>query len=578
MKKFSLLAFFALALVLLGGNSLDAALSPNATYTILVQKVNSNGTVTDYTTAEATTDSTGKLSFSLSSLPTHPGTNFIVFIIRDASGNTVRKGFAPAPPTGSTNLVGVNNLSTAHTNAILAAGEIAQTDDPIAVAFLLVLLRSPEATENDARTLAALGKDAILGSAGFEGFLLSNGVTTSQLDTFKSKLIYNGTTGKKTIADMTASFKTAVDSGDTTTATREMQKAGGFMADVFMDAAEAAAIDFTMILAAHDAAGYIAQNAENTARMLSLTAAVRRSIEQAMSSFFMRIASVKVKSEYTKALTTLNASGSQVNQFLSAVETMMNANQAIDETYGEYFMNPDSYLASHPGETQQSVQQAIGAAFNAAFQTFQNNIQSTDADISTMRSNVVSAFQVQNPAFLPSYLPSDFGKYYDFSGQQKNWPIPQVVMVNWLASIITAGGSLSYTQDTNSNTPVPSSMSSWLGTCSVSYYRDQGSCQSNGGTWTTGRRTYDDTTPSPSPAFNYYMCLQDDIQIIEFNRYAIYSSGQPTREQEKDAKLLFQQRMSAAASRITGTTNGTGPISTGQKDAIIKLLMQPSMH
>ena len=35
--------------------------------------------------------------------------------------------------------------------------------------------------------------------------------------------------------------------------------------------------------------------------------------------------------------------------------------------------------------------------------------------------------------------------------------------------------------------------------------------------------------------------------------------------------------MEAAADRIGGTTNGTTAISDAQKDAVIKLLMQPSM-
>jgi len=47
----------------------------------------------------------------------------------------------------------------------------------------------------------------------------------------------------------------------------------------------------------------------------------------------------------------------------------------------------------------------------------------------------------------------------------------------------------------------------------------------------------------------------------------------PTREQEKQAHLTFQQPMEEAAGRISGTTNGTTDISTGQKNAVIKLLI-----
>jgi len=565
MKKVSFIFPVVFLMLVFGFVSALGPLNPNYTYTIVIQKVNSNGTVSDYSTTTATTDSNGKLNFVLTNLPTVDEANFLVVIIKDSSDNVVRKGFVPAPPPGSTNLVGVNSLSTAQTNAILAAAEAIGTDDPIPVAYLLSIIRSPDFTENDAMLLAALGKDAIVGSGGFEDFLLQNGVSSSQLDIFKKRLIYNPASGKKTIADLTASFKTAVDSGDPVTATQEMQKAGGFMADVFMDAAEAAGIDFTLILGAHDAAGGIADNSTNQARMLQLSPSVRRSVAQAMSSFERRIAAVKVKSEYTKALTTLNASGDQVNNYLAAVQAMMDAQANVDATYGEYFQNPDIYVAAH-GTTHEAVQAAIDQLFQQSFVAFQNNITSTNAEITQMRANVISAFGID-----VNHLPPDFGKYYDFNGQQRNWPIPQVVLVNWIASIVSAGGNLSYTRDT---LDIPDQMSSWLGVCSSQEYWNKVACESNGGTWTTQRRTYN----SPNEAFNAYLGLQEDIQIIEFTRVEIYGNGEPNREQEMEARRLFFQRMEAAAGRISGTTDGSTAISLEQKKAIIKLLMQPSMH
>lgn len=564
MKKLSFIFTIILLMLVTGFSLVFAALNVNSTYNIFIQKVNSNGTVSDYSSTTGTTDSNGKLSFVLTNLPTTNEANFLVFIIKDFSGNVVRKGFVPAPPPGSTNLVGINNLSTVQTNAILAAGEAIGTDDPIAVAYRLVLLRSPEATVDDALLSANVGKDATVGSGGFEDFLLQNGMTSTQLNTLKSRLIYNPTAGKKTIADLTANFKAAVDSGDPTTATQEMQKAGGFMADVFMDAAEAARIDFTLILAAHDAAGVIAQNSTNQARVQQLSSSVRRSLEQAMSSFFRRIAAVKVKSEYTKALTTLNASGDQVNNYLAAVQAMMNSQGNIDATYGEYFQNPEAYVAAH-NTTHETVRTAIDQAFQQAFATFQEDITSTNAEISQMRSNVTTAFGIDQ-----SYLPADFGTYRDFNGTTKNWPIPQVVMVNWLASIISAGGSFSYTRDT---LDIPAQIT-WLGICDPLGATEKYACENiNGGTWTPQRRTYN----SPSEAFNAYLGLQEDIQIIEFTRYAIYQGGQPSREQEKQARLELLQNLENAANRISGTTNGTISISLEQKKAVIRLLLQPSM-
>ena len=573
MKKFWLLALCAVLCWGMTAAPSHAALTPGATYTITIQKMNSNGTVSDYSTTTATANADGKLSFSLPSMPTNADCNFIVFILKDADGTVVRKGFVPAPPAGSTNELGINNLSTVQTNAILSAAEKIGTDDPIAFAYLITLLRSDGATANDALLFAELGKVAIVGTGGFEDTLTSNGVTATQLANFKSYLIYNPTAGKKTLRDLTASFKAAVDSGDAATAKQEMQKAGGFMADVFMDAASSAGIEYTLILVAHDAAGDVAE--DHQADIISqLSTNVQSSMEQSMSSFFQRIAAVKVKGEYTKALTTLNASGTQVDTFNAAVNVMMDAMAAIDSDYADLFNDPQGYCTAHSKDFA-TVQAEVNARYQAAFTAFQTAIESSNPDINTMKANVVAAFQVQNPGFNAGFLPGNFGTYIDFTGTQKNWPIPQVVMVNWLATIIAAGGDLDYTQDTIA---IPAMMAQWMGTCSNPNFWDQFSCQGNGGVWTTQRRTYNDTTPSPSPAFNYYMSIMDDIQIIECSRYSIYNGGQqPTREQEKQAKLLFQQRMEAAGDRITGKTNTTTAISDAQKDAIIKLLMQPSM-
>ena len=544
----------------------QAALTPGATYTITIQKMNGNGTLTEVSTEQATADSAGKLTFSLTSLPTNSDCNFIVFTLRQADGTVVRRGFVPAPPAGDTNLLGINNLSTAQTNAILSAGEAIGTDDPIPFAYLITLLRSEGATAGDAALIAQLGKLAIVGTGGFEATLLDSGVTAAQLANFKSYLIYNPTAGKKTLRDLTASFKTAVDSGDATTAKQEMQKAGGFMADVFMDAASSAGIDYTLILAAHDAAGVVAE-AHQSDILNQLTPTVQSSMNQSMTAFFQRIAAIKVKGEYTKALTTLNASGTHVDTFNAAVNTMMTSMAAIDSDYADFYNDPNAYCAAQ-GKSFATVQAETSARYQAAFSAFQDAIAASNADIVTMKAAVAVAFGID-----PSYLPTDFGTYRDFTGTTKNWPIPQVVMVNWMAGIITAGGSLTYTRDTIS---IPTHMQNWLGTCSNTSYWDQSNCLSNGGTWTVGRRDYSSMTPSS--AFNAYLGLMEDIQIIENSRYAIYNNGaQPTRDEEKANKLLFIQRMDAAADRIGGTTNGTTLISDAQKDAVIKLLMQPSM-
>lgn len=570
MRKFFIFVLLGFTFGMMAGNSAYGdALAPNTTYYLTIQKMNSNGTVTDYNSAEVTTDTNGKLSFTLSAMPTNADANFIVFIIKDDHNNVVRKGFVPAPPAGDTNLLGINNLSTAQTNAILSAGEKIGTDDPIAVAHLITLLRSDGATANDAVTFAELGKYAIVGAGGFEDTLTNSGVTATQLASFKSYLIYNPTAGKKTIRDLTAGFKAAVDSGNATTAKQEMQKAGGFMADVFMDAAASAGIDMNLILAGHDAAGVVAELHSDITDQLA--PGVKSSMNQSMSSFFQRIAAVKVKGEYTKALTTLNASGAQVDSFNSAVSTMMTSMQNIDSDYADFYNDPTAYCQAQ-GKSLATVQAETNARYQAAFTAFQDAITSTDADIASMKNKVATGFGI--PA---NQLPSDFGKYYSFDGTQKNWPIPQTVMVTWLANALIAGGSFSYTRPADIATvlPVPSNMT-WMGNCSDSTYMDPGSCGGHGGIWTSpARRTYPTNMPD---VMKGYMQLQDDLQIADMTRNFIYQNGQPTRDQEKQAKLTFRNNLDLIAGWISGKIDAVTNLSDAQKKAIVKLLMQPSMN
>ncbi|HEX7373087.1 MAG TPA: hypothetical protein VF372_09710, partial [Thermodesulfobacteriota bacterium] len=81
MKKFWILALCAVLCWGMTAAPSHAALTPGAAYTITIQKMNSNGTVSDVSTTEATADANGKLIFSLTSMPTNTDCNFIVFIL-----------------------------------------------------------------------------------------------------------------------------------------------------------------------------------------------------------------------------------------------------------------------------------------------------------------------------------------------------------------------------------------------------------------------------------------------------------------------------------------------------------------
>jgi hypothetical protein len=280
----------------------------------------------------------------------------------------------------------------------------------------------------------------------------------------------------------------------------------------------------------------------------------------------------------------------------------MNAFAAVEATYGEYFMDPAAYNAAH-NTTDTQVRQAIDQAFQSAFNSFRTGMASSNDDITALKSSMVTAFKTKDSNFNENMMPQDFGKYYDFSTNQPvNWPIPQVVMMNWVANNIKNGGGFSYTQDTNANSPIPTHMQ-WLGICVIPTKTTQGdcpntpiqfwtgsvcqatdkwdqqNCQNAGNTWTKQRRNYNgDNRPQ---AFTSLFALRDDIEIIENLRYEIYRQGEgnePTRAEEVQAKSAFQNRLDAAAERISGKTDATTDITTAQKKAVIKLMMQPSMN
>ena len=541
-----------LALVMAVGNAPSVmALTAGQDYTVELSQVNSDGSVTNLGSSSATADSNGKISFNFSSLPNANEIHFILMQIKDGSGNVVRQGIAPAPAPGETNLVGVNPLSNVQAEALRATMAANNSDDPLAMAFGLVFVRSENIVGSDIDGLSQMMATAIMGTGGMENFLLTNGVSQAELDTFKDRIVYNPAPGAKDMSDYIAYFKLAVDNDNSD----DLAIASGLMADILIDAGTAAGIDPQLLMAAFDAAGDA--NGLDTI-MASLSPGFQGSVMAAVNGFITRIGSVAVKKGYTEALSTLGGSDALIARFNTAVQDFINAQKQIDTQYGQYFMDPEGYLLANPGKTEQQVQQEIDNAFQTAWSNFQTGIRSTNAEISAMKTAVAAGLGM--PA---SSLPPDLGQEYDFSGNPVNWPIPQTVAVTWVANILAAGGGINYTRDL---TPVPSNMSNWL---------DSDDDPSNG---IDGQR-HDFLSQGIPADFAALMGLMEDVQIVENARYVIWDGGaQPTPAQRQQARLDFLNRLVTLAANITGTTDGSTMISAAEKEALIRLMMQPSLH
>jgi hypothetical protein len=549
----------------------------------VLSKINSDGTTSDITTTSAVADSNGKISFSFTDIPNFPDTYFLLVTIKDSNGTIVRRGIAVAPPAGVTNTLGVNELTKVQSEVLLNSLASAGTDDPILVAFGLLLVRSPHISDSDAVHIAAGGKNAILGNNGFVGFLKSNGITDSQLNTMRQKLVYNSKAGTKDLRAYLAKFKTAVDTTDETLASKEMAKAGGFIADIFMDAGNAAGIDPGLILAAHDAAGQVA---ESDSDLNSLSAEFLSSIDQVMRSFFMRIATMKVKTDYTNALTALGATGSQVSRFNTALDNLITNIQKIDTDYMKYFEDPENnditaqstnseFLAAAAADPQRypstTIQDEINWRFEAVFNTFISDIRSTDAEAESMRASVVSglvAYTGQSQSTIDSMVPANMGKdWYDFNGNTVNWPIPMTVAFNIVGVYLQNGGDFTYTRQ---NLTVPQNMAQWL---------DSDDDPNNG---IDGQPHDFEGQGLPAP-FAALMGMQEDVKILDHTRFYLWDSnnpethGHPSRMQEKNAKLSFIQGLNQVANAIGGTTDGSTPLTDTVKKAFVKMMQEPSI-
>ena len=223
-------------------------------------------------------------------------------------------------------------------------------------------------------------------------------------------------------------------------------------------------------------------------------------------------------------------------------------------------MDPEGFVAADNGyDSHEEVQNAMDTQYTNAFTQFQTDLQSSNAEITAMKENVAAAMGIQ-----VGDLPDDFGTMRDFNEQILNWPVQQTVMVNWLAGILGDGGNLTYTRWEEADLPVPDNMA-WLNN-------------------DTGART-DFTNQGIPASFAALMGLEEDIRIIENTRYTSWDDMQQQQltpeEQmalEKAANLAFKQHLDQTVDKIGGTTDGTEDISDSQKEAMIKLLQQPSLH
>lgn len=528
-------------MLLLSAGNPAWSLTVGEQYTITIEKLNSDGSLTSGDTSlnistTATADSDGKLSFSFSSgIPNNSSCNFMVITLTNSSAAVERRSIVPCPDAGKALPLGVSGVTQKQADALIAAFSSAGSDDPILAIFGFTIVRSEGITSAELSTMANIAYQGIAGSGGFVDDMTSKGVTSAQLLTYRNKIV-------SLLADPDTGYskllKDSVDVSSVNDSTLEAAKRGEAAAKLLsylVQAATTAGFSQDRVMEAFNAMGALAVPLITTAQGNGdLSAATAQSINSSVGGGIQKLQADRGIEKYTQSLTVLGASGSNLATFTAAANTLTSTMSTAFAEFDKVFNGSETDTAVSAAET--TLNSTMGAAFN----TFITSTSASNAEITTMVNNI-------NTALGGSYVTSAEFKFQkvndDNSLSSTNWPIMMVIPTNWLSDIRTAGGSLSYTVD---NLAIPSNL---LGTLSS--------------------RTDYSALPSP---YQQLFEIQEDVMIREFKRFSGMGGDMATTNTTEKA---FSDGIQTIIGNISGTTDGTTAITTAQKAALVELMKSP---
>lgn len=172
----------------------------NKALTVKLSTLDSSGQLQTVRETVAHTDSSGKIVFSFSTVPSSVTTPFLHIQIVDGA-SVLRQTIIPSPQPGGNIDVGISEVTDLQARSILKAAAVSGKLSPIHLLVAHALLRTPTISSQDAEavgTAIAAGADAI------SNVLSADGVTTTQLSRFSSSLLQG-------LADAAAIYRASVD-------------------------------------------------------------------------------------------------------------------------------------------------------------------------------------------------------------------------------------------------------------------------------------------------------------------------------------------------------------------------------
>ena len=530
------------------------ALTAGETYTVSLQQIQTDGTVASAatTSSPSTAGSDGKISFSFSSVPNNTTCNFLLITVKDSSDTAVRRSITPCPNAGESLPIGVSGLTASQTDALLAALAAAGTDDPILAVFGLAIVRSTGVDAKDLTFMATLCNQGINNSGGFIDYLTSNGVTTAQVATYRKKIV-----GR--LANISSGYSKLIkDSVDAATDSEKLDARGEAASKlllVLVQAATDTGFSQDRVLEAFNAMGAVIMPVMTAATSSDISDSAKQMINSSIGGGIQKLKADRDIEKYSAALTTLGASGADVTSYQTAATTLLNAMTTAFKTFEQVFdgNETDTEIAT--------ADSAFGTAMQAAFDQFITDTAASNARITTMIANIDTALGA------PTGLTVSEFQFYKSDGNTVNWPITMVIIVDWVSTVVTNSGSVSYTRD---NTSIPNTMT-WLNRCSDETYDNATDCTNNGETWSIDRSSFSLINSNYASIFG----IQQDIEILEFVRWAAQVAAGNDMGDHQTLEKNFATAVAGLASNIGGTTDGSIAISSTEKSAVVTLLKSP---
>jgi len=596
----------------------------DGSYTIKVFKIGSDGVLS--TTASATGSGTvsngdGKLkNISIQNTPTNSDCRFMITNIYAGTSEDInRSSITPCPKPGDSVELGLNDLST---NQALSAQTLFKSlgsDDPISLAFGLLLTRAGDLNASELNYLAGVAKEAVSADGNkTHSFtnIIKNRLQTkygkteneanASIEALRSNLIFNTdseTNGSKkyelNLGGFVKKYKEAIDSTSDADYNATLGEAGGMMGKIFIAAGDAAGIPLGEILMGLYSSGDVANpmlfQAEQDG---NVSAPHLRVMDAAFSAFNSTLQGYMTKRTYKDGLDTLGADSGVLSQFNSAADRYIANQLALDSQFASSFLD---------GNISDALKTSIDGNYTTIFTTLLKDLESNGTlidDVNTTMLDGITNFLAQgntnytaaikNVVVNGGFLDQAIQKAYYPDNTEGNMTIVQATIQKKVGNWMNDLGYVQYNR-IDFNTTLLSEMNTFFkNTCTNcpdinQSFNDMNSTSRASGIASSSSGMITETIAQKAlNTMTAFTAIMNDIQIASIMQWCQMKGTSTTpkcgnSQGESQAIINFQDTINSIRDNLSGytkctngdcSTNGT-LLSTTEKQAIVDLMQMP---